>query len=173
MLLNEEITEIHNQINPENGNLKIKYALSFPLVNDKINIETLFEKMEEHLLHNIEKETKRKKTLVGPHLDDIHIYVDGKAARYYCSQGQQRSVVIALKLAEIASIAKLKGSFPLFLLDEVLSELDEEKRKALLKYLEEAPFQSFMTALNMDYIKTVKKARISFVKNGVLTRKET
>lgn len=170
--LDEVLPKIYEKINPGKGTIKIKYALSFPLDNDKINIDILNRKMEEQLILMTEVEKKRKKTLTGPHIDDLHIYADGKMARQYCSQGQQRSIILALKLAEMESAAKIKGQYPLFFLDEVLAELDEGKRENLLDYLEKAPFQSFLTTVNTEYIKNVKKAQVNFINQGALFRKE-
>jgi DNA replication and repair protein RecF len=170
--LDQSLTDIYHSLNGGNGNLKIKYALSFPLDHDKINVENLCNKLEEQLEQTKEAEQKRKMTLTGPHLDDLHIYAEGRLARQYCSQGQQRNIVIALKLAEIRCFAEIKGYFPLFLLDEVLAELDENKRKQLLHYLEQAPFQSFLTAVNMDYVRTIDRAEFYFINQGSLTRKE-
>ena len=170
--LDEVLRDIFPAIDYGANPIKVKYALSFPLDNDKINEEILYRKIEEQLAAKNETEKKRRMTLTGPHLDDLHIYLGGKTARQYCSQGQQRSIVIALKLAQIICAEKIKGTFPIFLLDEVLSELDEQKRKALLTYLEKAPFQSFLTAVNTDYVKTVKQAGFTYIKEGVIVRKE-
>lgn len=170
--LDEVLPDIYRSLNNGAGALKIKYALSFPLDHDKINVESLYKKIDEQLELKKDTEKKRKITLTGPHLDDLHIYVDGRLARQYCSQGQQRNIIIALKLAELFSFAKIKGYFPLFLLDEVLAELDKRKRELLVDYLEHAPFQSFLTAVNMDYVKTIKQAQFTFINQGILTRKE-
>jgi DNA replication and repair protein RecF len=118
-----------------------------------------------------EQEVKRKSVLIGPHLDDLHIYFDNRQARQYCSQGQQRSIAISLKLAELCAFAKIKGYYPLFLLDEVMAELDEKKRCMLLDYLEKAPFQSFMTAVNSEYLDKLENALLTIIDNGVLKKK--
>ena len=81
-------------------------------------------------------ETEKRMTLCGPQKDDIAIYVNRKSAKSFGSQGQQRSVVLALKLAEGEISRSLTGEYPVFLLDDVLSELDESRREYILKRIE-------------------------------------
>ena len=71
-------------------------------------------------------------TLSGPHRDDIEISVNGKSARNFASQGQQRSIVLALKIAEGEIVKEISGEYPVFLFDDVLSELDEKRKKYIL-----------------------------------------
>ena len=71
-------------------------------------------------------------TLFGPHKDDMEIIINGIGARNFASQGQQRSIVLSLKLAEGEINRELCGEYPVFLFDDVLSELDEERRKYIL-----------------------------------------
>lgn len=81
---------------------------------------------------NHERERAAGITLFGPHRDNLEIYINGNSARSYGSQGQQRSVVLALKLAEGEINRELAGEYPVFLFDDVLSELDEERRRYVL-----------------------------------------
>jgi DNA replication and repair protein RecF len=76
---------------------------------------------------------RRGSTSVGPHHDDLLIQLDGRDARSYASQGQQRTAVVSLKLAEAALVSRRAGERPVLLLDDVLSELDAERRAALLR----------------------------------------
>ena len=79
------------------------------------------------------EDLRRGSTSVGPHRDDLKIVLDGEEARSYASQGQQRTAVVSLKLAEAALIRGRTGERPVLLLDDVLSELDGERRAALLR----------------------------------------
>ena len=81
-------------------------------------------------------ERARGATLVGPHRDDILISIDGVPGKGYASQGQQRTAALACKLAELELAYTHKGEWPLLLLDDVLSELDEKRRQALLKKID-------------------------------------
>jgi DNA replication and repair protein RecF len=82
---------------------------------------------------SLAEDLRRGSTTIGPHHDDLVIWLDGREARSYASQGQQRTAVVSLKLAEAALVARRTGERPLLLLDDVLSELDLERREALLR----------------------------------------
>jgi len=79
------------------------------------------------------EDLRRGATGVGPHRDEVEVLLDGRDARAFASQGQQRSAVVSLKLAEAAIIAQRTREPPVLLLDDVLSELDPERRLALLE----------------------------------------
>lgn len=84
-------------------------------------------------VHNsLAEDLRRGSTSVGPHRDDLHVLLDGQDARSYASQGQQRTAVVSLKLAEAALVENRTGERPVLLLDDVLSELDSDRRAALL-----------------------------------------
>lgn len=80
----------------------------------------------------IDREIIVGSSLFGPHRDDIDILINGKSARHFASQGQQRSVVLAIKLAEGEVNREIYGEYPVFLFDDVLSELDSKRKKYLL-----------------------------------------
>jgi len=166
-ILEENAILNYKKINKQGANLKIRYALSFPIDSDKINLDILKEAIKKQIKDKHEQEIQRKSSLVGPHRDDINIYLDDRLARYYASQGQQRNIVIALKLAEIDSLRRISGINPLFLLDEVLSELDPEKKYLLLDLLENANFQSFLTSVDMSALPCLTAAAY-VVKDGKL-----
>ena len=77
-----------------------------------------------------DEEIRRGVTLVGPHRDEIEFTVAGRSARSFASQGQQRTLVLARKVAEVAVARDVLGTAPLLLLDDVMSELDGERRGA-------------------------------------------
>jgi DNA replication and repair protein RecF len=81
------------------------------------------------------EEIARGVTLAGPHRDDVAFDLDGRAARGTASQGQQRSIVLACKLAEVRYLQDASGVAPVILLDDVLSELDPDRRGRLLALL--------------------------------------
>ena len=87
-------------------------------------------------VHNsLAEDLRRGATSVGPHRDDLRIRLDGQDARGYASQGQQRTAVLSLKLAEAELVTRRSGERPVLLLDDVLSELDLERRVALLRHV--------------------------------------
>ena len=89
--------------------------------------------LREAVHNSLAEDLRRGTTSVGPHRDDLRILLDGQEARAYGSQGQQRTAVVSLKLAEAALVARRTGERPVLLLDDVLSELDGERRAALLE----------------------------------------
>lgn len=95
-------------------------------------------------------EARRGLTLVGPHRDEIAFSIDGRSARLYASQGQQRSIVLAWKVAEVAVTRDILGYAPLLLLDDVMSELDESRRAAILLFIE-GEVQTVITTTNLGY----------------------
>ena len=93
---------------------------------------------------------RRQQTTVGPHRDDVAFLIEGRDARAYGSQGQQRSVVLALKMAEVLLSAEVVGNQPLLLLDDVMSELDARRREAVTRFAQRG-VQTVITTTNLGY----------------------
>jgi DNA replication and repair protein RecF len=91
------------------------------------------ENLAEAVHNSLAEDLRRGVTTVGPHRDDLRVRLGGKDARAYASQGQQRTAVVSLKLAETALVTRRTGERPVLLLDDALSELDAERRAALLR----------------------------------------
>ncbi len=117
------------------------------------------------LTANTEKEIAAGITLYGSHKDDIEIFLDGKEARQFASQGQQRSLSLAMKLGEGEISMEYSGEYPVFLFDDVLSELDPGRQKFLLSRLDER--QVIMTTCTPPPVKS--EARFINVDGGVYT----
>lgn len=96
------------------------------------------------------EDLRRRQTCVGPHRDDVAFSIEGRGARSFGSQGQQRTVALAVKMAEVALAEDLLGSRPLLLLDDVMSELDEARRDAVMSYVR-AGIQTVVTTTNLGY----------------------
>ena len=99
------------------------------------DVESVREQLAATLQRRREDELVRGVTLAGPHRDDVEVVIDGRAARGIASQGQQRSAVLAIKLAELRHYAVAGGAAPVLVLDDVLSELDAGRREHLLAAL--------------------------------------
>ena len=97
----------------------------------------VFEEYMKVFSSSLDRESAAGVTLFGPHREDIEIKINGKSARSIASQGQQRSIVLSLKLAEGEACLELSGEYPVFLFDDVLSELDEKRRAYLLSKRED------------------------------------
>lgn len=95
------------------------------------------------------EEIRRQMTLVGPHRDDIAFGIDGRDARVFASQGQQRTTILALKLAELQFMSAEIGEPPLLLLDDVASELDPHRRQYLLHAVQKG-VQTFITCTDLE-----------------------
>ena len=95
---------------------------------------------EEYFLERLRKVHEQEKrlgyTLLGPHRDDLEFRLNGFDASRYASRGQLKSIAIALKFSESANLKKLKGYWPVLLIDDIFSELDEERQKAVFSFLE-------------------------------------
>lgn len=105
-----------------------------------------------------ERDAWRGGPLVGPHKDDLSLTLDGLPVKGRASQGQHRSVVLALKSAELEVISLARGVRPLLLLDDVSSELDPFRTKALFSYLQDHVGQVFLTTTRPELIELSSKA---------------
>lgn len=110
----------------------------------------------------------RGATGVGPHRDDLLISIDGRDARSFASQGQQREITLALKIAEYALLREKIGKFPILLLDDVMSELDSTRRAHVYKFLADNA-QSVITTTDLFDIEKdmLESATIIEIENGV------
>jgi len=88
---------------------------------------------------------RRGSASFGPHRDDLEVQIDGRSARRHASQGQQRVLALSLKLAELDCVRQARGADPVLLLDDVSSELDPARFRAVFSFLREAPSQIFVT----------------------------
>lgn len=97
-----------------------------------------------------EDEARRCLTLTGPHRDEIAFSIDGRPARAFGSQGQQRSIVLAWKIAEVMVTRDILGRYPILLLDDVMSELDAGRREAIVRFIQ-GEVQTVITTTNLGY----------------------
>ena len=161
-----------NMLNISNGQetLKIKYKSS---VLDALNITEINDESftEENLTKVMMKRSfddiMRGSTKIGPQHDDLEFYINDLDAKMYASQGQQRSIVLSLKLAEINYLKEKTGTYPVLLLDDVLSELDKNRQLKLLDAINEN-VQTFITTPSISDIKEdlLKKAKVFKIENG-------
>lgn len=110
---------------------------------------------------------RRMSTSVGPHRDDMLLFIDGKEARVYASQGQQRTIVLSLKLAELQVIKKERGETPVLMLDDVMSELDPKRRKQLIERIDGV--QTLVTCTDMSDLAGAKTGVVYQVNAGTLS----
>lgn len=126
---------VHRRLSGGAEDLYLGYDTSLPAKEDAGG-EEIAKAMLLALKQKREEELRLGQTLVGPHRDDLVLRINGKEARVFASQGQQRTLVLALKLAELEFIKGETGEFPVLLFDDVFSELDVRRRQMLLEVLD-------------------------------------
>lgn len=153
----------HNGISNGNEKLEISYICSFnaSLQDDRNKI---YEKLSLAMHESRKEDLFTGFTNVGPHRDDFDITINGKKSRIFASQGQQRSAVLSLKLAEAKVLKELTGENPVILLDDVLSELDEKRREFLINKITD--YQVFITCCDSDVVRIEKDKKIFNVDKG-------
>lgn len=164
----EQITKKKHSKISDSEDLTIRYNCNF-LEEDDYSAEILLDKFKQKQKDRLELELIKRQTLVGPHKDDINFYINGNDATKFASQGQQRTVVLALKLAELDIIAEKIGDNPVLLLDDVLAELDEVRQNYLLTTIEKG-IQTIITSVDTLLFddKFLKDVQIFKIDNGKL-----
>ncbi|HEX6922990.1 MAG TPA: DNA replication/repair protein RecF [Bacillales bacterium] len=167
-LLEKRAAPIHYAISRERENLSITYKSSIE-VSEGLELSKMIDGMIRKFADVREREIDRGVTLVGPHREDLGLFVNGKDVQTYGSQGQQRTTALSLKLAEIELIASEVGEYPLLLLDDVLSELDGFRQSHLLNTIR-GKVQTFVTTTSVDGIdhETIDSATRYIVSDGVV-----
>lgn len=157
VLLNKIIYQIHQKLTGGLEKIKVEYD---PSVKEKEFHKELSKKREVDL--------KNLYTYVGPHKDDISFYVNGIDIRKFGSQGQQRTAALSLKLAEIDLVKKIINDTPILLLDDVLSELDKNRKNYLLDSINDV--QTIITCTGLDEFINgrIHVNKIFEVNNGVV-----
>ncbi len=114
-----------------------------------------------------EEERKRRVTLAGPHRDDVALALQGMAAGSYASEGQQRTIALAMKVAQARVLAEALGQWPVLLLDDIFGELDPERRHRLLEALP-VEAQKLATTTSLAWLEAEKgqPTRVIKVKDG-------
>ncbi|HSS36381.1 MAG TPA: DNA replication/repair protein RecF [Patescibacteria group bacterium] len=141
----EPLRRAHAEIAPDEGRLTIRYETNAP----RRPGETVRDALTLRLAETAEKEAWNGSTLVGPHRDDLVFELEGRDLAGFASRGQQRTAILAVKLAELEVLTALDGRPPLLLLDDVFSELDPERRAHLVRTIAELP-QAFVTTTTLD-----------------------
>ena len=173
--------DLYDQLSIENESLEIVYKPNLKFSNEVDFKNELLQKnhYQKLILESIEKlkhdEVKLGTSLIGPHRDDIEITLSGFNISDYASRGQIRSIVLALKLAEAKIISELKKSDPIIILDDVMSEMDSERRKLILdliasydQVLITVPDIKLLDNFKLDYSKlfSVNKGEVNNIENN-------
>lgn len=129
-----------------------------------MTVEEIQKKLMFALENNRSSDIMNRITTIGPHRDDIEILINGKSARKYASQGQQRSCVLALKLAEASLLREMTQDEPLALLDDVMSELDISRQDYILNHIKD--WQVFITCCDANTVLRLKQGKTFHISCG-------
>lgn len=134
----------------------------------ELSVEQVNNALHQRLLQLHDAELGYGSSLVGPHKHEIVFLYDQKDSRFYCSQGQQRALILSFKMAQIVYYYKLHEAYPILLLDDVLSELDFVKRGALIEFLQSIKTQIFLTTTDLHLPEELRmnESRVFEVKEG-------
>lgn len=167
--INKNIDENYNKITGETG-LEVRYIPNIDIVD--YDSEAIRKKLKHYYKKNYKKELNYGMTLVGPHRDDFSFFFCNNDLKFFGSQGQQKTAVLAYKLSEIPIFEEFCKTSPILLLDDIFSELDLKKRNRLLKLVSNN-IQSIITTTDLRNInkKYLNDAYIYNVKNGNIERK--
>ena len=157
----EKFASQKHKIISNSENLELNYTCA------ESEIEDISNYLKQELQNRRAEEIARRQSCVGPHRDDIELKINGIDAVKYASQGQQRTLVLALKLGELEIIKEKTGFAPILLLDDVLAELDETRQNYLLKSIDSS-IQTIITSVDTllfedEFLKDVK---IYTIENG-------
>lgn len=158
-LLTEKAGDIHRKISGNREELVMKYKMS----HDEKGLY-------EAIVDNRERDLTNGYSSVGPHRDDMDFYINGRDAKKYGSQGQQRTIALSLKLAEIEIARDEIKENPVLLLDDVLSELDPSRQGFLLNGIENTQIFITTTEIKSEFFKKMKNAGIFKVSAGCVEK---
>ncbi|MGO1469032.1 MAG: DNA replication/repair protein RecF [Tissierella sp.] len=154
---------IHKDITNGKEVLNLKYNSNVPIGKSRQGMEDMYLNL---LRKNMKRDIEFNTTEIGPHRDDITMCLDGKDARIYGSQGQQRTVILSIILSQVELLKEEKGSYPVLLLDDVFSELDESRRVFLIEFFKD--IQTFITTTeesDLDSMEDINKT-IFLIEDG-------
>jgi len=165
-MLSSEAGEIMHKISGGRENLRIEYKTACDFVTGPEGREILFSQ----IFHNRDRDIYNGYASLGPHRDDIEFYINDRDARKYGSQGQQRTIALSLKLAEIRIAKQMLEEPPVLLLDDVLSELDLDRQRFLVSEIDDV--QLFITSaeLNDEVIRDLRGGTLFRIEDGTVTR---
>lgn len=161
--LKEKIAGIYSGISKEREQIQLTYQMSLKTEPD-LTISDREDFFQKELNRQQSVDIRSGFTSVGPHRDDLLIEINGMSARLYGSQGQQRSAVLSLKLAESEILTESIDETPLILLDDVMSELDAGRQDYLLNHLHDR--QVFITCCDPQSVSLMETGRRFLVEEG-------
>jgi len=169
-------SKIYKSVSNGKENVRLEYVPNGFEEEKKVEIEYSFfvDKLKNLFDVHREDEYRRGVTLFGPQKDDLKIFINGGVAREFASQGQHKSLLISLKLAEFDFLKDKKQETPVVLLDDIFSELDEERIKIVFDLVWKNSAQTFITVANPEGIRQIvsdsSKCGFFKVKDGLVSK---
>ena len=158
--LDEEARRAHASLTDGREELRLWY------ISQTVDAPDAAEQLLGRLRAARSEDLRRMTTTVGIHRDDMGVTINGKEARTFASQGQQRSAVLSLKLAQLEMAAKETGEAPILMLDDVMSELDPQRRRQLIERIDRV--QTFVTCTDLSDLAGARQGTVYHVENGTL-----
>ncbi|WP_246845197.1 DNA replication/repair protein RecF [Bdellovibrio sp. NC01] len=159
--------EFNNAMQYISGNSAVDISVEYVISDQnavKFSREEVQSALEKRIKELHDAELSSGTSLVGPHKHDIVFLYGGKDSRFFCSQGQQRAIILSFKMAQIVYHRKAHGTYPVLMLDDVLSELDKAKREALITFLHEINTQIFVTTTDFTLPESFSLDQLSVVR---------
>ncbi len=160
-------------LDQKNVDISVEYLVSSLDVAEWSRSDIL-SAMHKRSLELREQELSSGSSLVGPQRHDIRVLFAGKDSRFFCSQGQQRALILSFKMAQILYHHRSYEVYPFLLLDDVLSELDPNRRTNLVKFLRDIPAQIFLTTTDLSFSTDFGDRRINVfnIENGKVSARD-
>ncbi len=159
-----KVQDIYRGISKDREKIGLRYSPAVKIPVENFTAAQAEEAFLKELRRTVHSDLRSGFTSAGPHRDDLEIELDGLSARSYGSQGQQRSAVLALKLAEAEILAGVSGETPMVLLDDVMSELDQGRQDYLLNHLHGR--QVFITCCSPETVRLQETGKRFWVEAG-------
>ena len=161
--LNHLANSIHKNISAQKENLSVTYEMR-GLDSTKDIAENFFSLLRAKR----DDDVRNGSTSKGPHRDDLKFFINGRELKIFSSQGQLRTAALSLKLSELEFLKEETGEYPILLLDDVMSELDAERRELLLEFLSRERIQTLITATDRAYFPPKSFGKVFSVNAGRL-----
>lgn len=150
-----KMNEVIKSIFKKNVDIMVEYVISGENFAQK-NRSDIENALHKRMVELSAAEKASGVSLVGPQKHDIKFLYCGNDSRFYCSQGQQRALILSFKMAQIVYHKRAYGTYPVLMLDDVLSELDSYRRESLISFLTEINSQIFITTTDIELPKEIK-----------------
>lgn len=165
-MLTQKAEKYHEGISRGREELRVRYISSADIKFED-SVEEIEEKLRKKFESSKNDDIRLGVTNIGAHRDDVEILINNKNAKIFASQGQQRSAVLSLKLAEASVLRERMGEEPVILLDDVMSELDSGRQDFLLNEIKNC--QVFITCCEKSNKEQLNEGKIFYLKNGEIS----